>query len=138
MAERTLGWVQNPSNTKTLQNIVSIFNPDSKFTDTLLNTRIPLIRSLGKLHDEDVWATYIDHIKSGGPIPYNMLKGKGFGRGKRADALCSGIIQAAIDAKINLKSSTDSQSEPIKKPYSDDWTADGFASLGCFNWFYRL
>ena len=86
MAERTLGWIQNPSNTKTLRNIVSIFNPDSQFTDFLLNTRIPFIRSLGKLHDEEEWDTYIERLKSGLRFPYNMLKGKCAGGGSRADA----------------------------------------------------
>lgn len=126
MAERTLGWIQNPSNTKTLQNIVSIFNPNSKFTDFLLNSKIPLIRSLGKLHNEDEWERYIEHIKSGNNFPYNMLKGKGSGNGGRAFAPCSGIIQAAIEARIYLSLSTTPPSERIKKPYSDDWTADGF------------
>lgn len=126
MAERTLGWIQNPSNTKTLRNIVSIFNPDSQFTGFLLNTRIPFIRSLGKLHDEEEWDTYIERLKSGLRFPYNMLKGKGAGGGSRADAPCSGIIQAAIEAQKYLNFSTDPPSERIKKPYSDDWTADGF------------
>jgi len=126
MAERSLGWIQNPSNTKTLHNIVSIFNPKSQFTDFLLNTRIPLIRSLGKLHKESEWETYITCIKSGGQFPYNILKGKGSGKGSRADAPCSGIIQAAIEAQKYLNISTASSSKKIKKPYCDDWTADGF------------
>lgn len=138
MAERTLGWIQNPSDTKTLQKIVSLFNPDSPYTLFFINHRIPLIQSLGKLHNEDEWKVYIDAVKSGKPIPYIYLKGKGAGQSGRANALCSGILQAAIDAQKKIRYTHDNEIIEINKPYSDDWTADGFLrwaiSIGFINY----
>jgi hypothetical protein len=56
-----------------------------------------------------------------------MLKGKGSGSGKRKEAICTGIIQATIEGQQN-KTYTDAMgySVTIKKPYTDDWTAEGF------------
>lgn len=60
-------------------------------------------------------------------IDYSKLKGKGSGSGTRKDAICTGIIQAIIEGQQN-KTYTDNlgNSITIKKPYTDDWTAEGF------------
>lgn len=126
MAERTLGWIQNPSDTKTLQKIVALFNPDSSYYSFFINERIPLIQSIGRLHDEDEWNLYIESLTSGKDIPYKYLKGKGAGTSGRSNALCSGIVQAAIDSQKYMTVNISGSDETIKKPYSDDWTADGF------------
>ena len=126
MADRTLGWIQNPSDTLMLHRVVSLFDPHSDFTQIYLTQRIPLIAALGKLHDRGVWETYISAVRSGGPMPYASLKGKGCGSGSRANALCSGILQAAIDAQKKITFVADGAETTIKKPYTDDWTADGF------------
>jgi hypothetical protein len=127
MADRSLGWVQNPSNTRTLQNVVSLLCPESKFADTYLNFRIPLIRKLGKLHDEDIWNDYISLLESGKRIPYAYLKGQGSDTESRTNALCSGIVQAAIDAQKEFPIvDLNGELTDIKKPYTDDWTSDGF------------
>lgn len=127
MAERSLGWVQNPSDTDTLHRVVSLFCADSAFYKEYVEVRIPLIRRLGKLHDQGQWETYMESLASGEPMPYSILKGRGCGNGSRANAPCSGILQAAIDAQKRI-AYTDHAGNTIriKKPYTDDWTADGF------------
>lgn len=135
---RTFGWIQNPANTTTLQRIVAIFDPMSQITNWLLKQRIPLLEHNGLLHDIDEWKEYINIISSGNPIPYSILKGKGCGKGKRKDAKCSGIIQAVIDAQKNIEITINGIRSLIRKPYTDDWTADGFLrwaiSIGFINY----
>lgn len=60
-------------------------------------------------------------------IDYSKLKGKGSGSRTRKDAICTGIIQAIIEAQQNKTySDAAGNSITIKKPYTDDWTAEGF------------
>jgi len=60
-------------------------------------------------------------------IDYSKLKGKGSGSRTRKDAICTGIIQAIIEAQQNKTySDVAGNSITIKKPYTDDWTAEGF------------
>lgn len=79
------------------------------------------------ISDDDYHAFIAELGKSTVMIDYSMLKGKGSGTGRRKDALCTGIIQAVIDGQQN-KTYTDAAgcSVTIKKPYTDDWTAEGF------------
>lgn len=61
-------------------------------------------------------------------ISYNILKGHGLAKGqRRADAICTGLIQATLEGQ-GKKSLTmlDNTIDTIPKPYSDDWTTDGF------------
>ncbi len=90
--KRTFGWIQNPANSLTLQRVVAIFEPRSKVVDWLLNERLPMLQHNGLLHDLDKWKKYAAMIRSGGPMQYSILKGKGCGTGKRAAAKCSGIV----------------------------------------------
>lgn len=137
--ERTLGWIQNPSNTKTLQRVVGVLDNESNFYSWFVNERVPLIARIGLLHDNEEWHSYLRMLASGNPISFQFLKGKGSGGGKRADASCSGIVQAAIDAQKNIAYINDTGEEiAIKKPFTDDWTADGFLrwaiALGFINY----
>lgn len=129
-SQRTFGWIQNPANTSTLQHVVATLDADSKVTQWLLNERIPLLKNNNLLHDTDEWEKYTEFLESGNPIPYSILKGKGCGSGKRKDAKCSGIIQAVIDAQKIIKVTICGTNTEIHKPYSDDWTADGFLRWG--------
>lgn len=126
MAERTFGWIQNPSNTRTLQKVVALFDPAHPATQHLLRGRIPILKENGLLHDEEAWAAYTDALAGGEPLPYAILKGKGAGKGGRAHALCSGLAQAVIDAQKSVELTVDGEPQLMKKPYTDDWTADGF------------
>ena len=60
-------------------------------------------------------------------VSYSLLKGKASRTSSRKNALCSGIIQAVIDAQSS-RTYTDSSgaSVTIKKPYIDDLSADGY------------
>lgn len=129
-SQRTFGWIQNPANTSTLQHVVAALDANSKVTQWLLNERIPLLKNNNLLHDTDEWDNYIKFLQSGQSIPYSALKGKGCGGGKRKDAKCSGIIQAVIDAQKIITVKICGADTEMHKPYSDDWTADGFLRWG--------
>ena len=124
--QRTFGWVQNPANSLTLQRVVAIFEPNSDIAKWLLSERIPLLTDNGLLHNVVEWDKYTAMICSGLPIPYSALKGKGCGRGRRADAKCSGIVQAVIDAQKKVEIIANGEKVAMHKPYTDDWTADGY------------
>lgn len=124
--QRTFGWVQNPANSLTLQRVVAIFEPNSDIAKWLLSERIPLLTDNGLLHNVVEWDKYTAMICSGLPIPYSALKGKGCGRGRRADAKCSGIVQAVIDAQKKVEIIVNGEKVAMHKPYTDDWTADGY------------
>ncbi len=110
MAERTLGWIQNPSSFDTLKNVVSVFDKNSKLHNQLLNIKIPSL-----VKDEDLKNKMLEELKKEPlEMDYLLLKGKGIKQGqKRKDAECTGIIQASIETQKGRK-------------YSDDWTSDGF------------
>ena len=59
---------------------------------------------------------------------------------RRAKAKCSGLVQAAITGQQFKKYIIDGEEIIIKKPYTDDWTADGFlrwaVSLGFLDYDY--
>ena len=110
----------------TLQRVVAIFEPNSDIAKWLLSERIPLLTDNGLLHNVVEWDKYTAMICSGLPIPYSALKGKGCGRGRRADAKCSGIVQAVIDAQKKVEIIVNGEKVAMHKPYTDDWTADGY------------
>ena len=126
-AQRTFGWVQNPGDLKKLKKVVSIFQYNSAENLWLRNIRFPLLLKYNLISNTD-YACFLDKIgKTNIDVEYSYLKGKGAGGRRRANALCTGIIQAVIDGQQN-KTYTDSsgRTETMKKPYTDDWTAEGY------------
>lgn len=126
-AKRTFGWVQNPGDLKKLKKVVGIFMSGSPENSDLINTKLPLLLTYDLISTDDYNTFTTELTKSDIIIDYSLLKGKGSGSGKRKDAICTGIIQSVIEGQQN-KTYTDSagNSITIKKPYTDDWTAEGF------------
>lgn len=109
MAQRSLGWVQNPSDLNKLKDVVSIFVKGSEINQKLADKLIKELVEDEVLKKEMIEALTQEEIV----IKYNLLKGKGAGGKLRKDAKCTGIVQAAIPSQSGRK-------------YTDDWTADGF------------
>lgn len=127
MVKRTFGWVQNPGDLKKLKKVVGIFQFGSAENLWLTGTRLPLLLRFGLISNAD-YALFISELsKPIIEIDYGTLKGKGSSSGSRKDALCTGIIQAVIDAQQN-KTYIDAAgiTEIFKKPYTDDWSAEGY------------
>lgn len=114
MAERTLGWVQNPSSFENLKNVVSVFDKNTEIYNELIKIKLPKL-----VKDVDLRKKLIKEMKKEPlEIDYVLLKGHGIKSGqRRSDAECSGIIQAAIITQGG-------------REYTDDWTADGFLRWG--------
>ena len=129
MAQRTFGWVQNPASIETLRDVVSIFVKNSYGYNDLIYTRIPLLIEYDLADDTATMNRFIKYFTEFNniEIPYEDLKGKGAGSAGRANAKCSGIVQAVITAQKNIKVINKAgEKKEIKKPYTDDWTADGY------------
>lgn len=129
MKKRSLGWIQNPSNTEALYNIVSIFVHNSEFNKRFRNEIVPLLMQFDLLADKCKFDDYLVQLsKPQIVVKYEDLKGKGSGSGSRRDAKCSGIIQACVEAQkhIEVRDSKSGTRQKIRKPYIDDWSADGF------------
>lgn len=110
MADRTLGWVQNPSDFKTLKNVVAVFDFKTNIHKDIVDKKIPKLIKDKELRDNMLLEMNKRPLK----MDYALLKGHGISSGEsRSNARCSGIIQAAIK---NQKG----------REYTDDWTADGF------------
>lgn len=114
MAERTLGWIQNPSSFENLKNVVSVFDKNTELYKEILNTKLPKL-----VEDLDLRMKLISEMKKEPlEMDYVLLKGHGIKSGQnRSDAECSGIVQAAITTQGG-------------RTYTDDWTADGFLRWG--------
>ena len=124
---RTFGWVQNPGDLRKLKKVVGIFLHDSTDNLWLRNDKLPLLKKLNLISEGD-FNRFIAVLGSDAPeIEYSMLKGKGAGTGPRSAAICTGIIQAVITAQ-QTKTYVDDKGQEItiKKPYTDDWTAEGY------------
>ena len=127
MPRRTFGWIQNPGDLKKLKKVVSIFQKDSSNHEWLIKDRLPLLLKYKLISTEDYNSFQAELTKPIIEIKYSLLKGKGAGSSGRSNALCTGIIQAAIDAQSNRTYTDDiGVSVTIKKPYTDDWSADGY------------
>lgn len=127
MPRRTFGWIQNPGDLKKLKKVVSIFQKDSSNHEWLIKDRLPLLLKYKLISTEDYNSFQAELTKPIIEIKYSLLKGKGAGSSGRSNALCTGIIQAAIDAQTNRTYTDDiGVSVTIKKPYTDDWSADGY------------
>lgn len=127
MARRTFGWVQNPNKLETLRYITEIFCHDSNANRDMRTNRLPLLLRNGLIsieHHDD----FIRQLNNN-PIEVEYANLKGTGSAKRAEALCTGIVQAAIDAQgyRELKDEHGCVSRR-KKPYTDDWTSHGYLS----------
>ncbi|MBC8611818.1 Type-2 restriction enzyme FokI [uncultured Ruminococcus sp.] len=126
---RTFGWVQNPNRLETLKYITGIFQKDSDSNIDLRTNRLPKLLEYRFITREHYDQFILELSKEKIEISYDLLKGKGLNGAKsRKDAICTGIVQAAIDAHSSSKFIVreDGNEEKIKKPYVDDWTADGY------------
>lgn len=125
--KRTFGWVQNPGDLKKLKKVVGIFKADSAENLDLVSNKLPLLLTYGLISNDDYNDFIAELNKTDIEIDYSKLKGKGSGSRTRKDAICTGIIQAIIEAQQNKTySDAAGNSITIKKPYTDDWTAEGF------------
>lgn len=125
--KRTFGWIQNPGDLKKLKKVVSVFQSDSPVHKWLTTERLPLLMKYKLIRSDDYKTFQAELTKSEIEISYLLLKGKGSGTSGRKNALCSGIIQAVIDAQSSRTYSDGSGiSITMKKPYTDDWSADGY------------
>lgn len=129
--KRTFGWVQNPNDLTNLKRVVGLFVKGSDINKEIVNYRYPIILKNGlmTISDAKLISEYINQDCK--PIPYTVLKGKGCGQGSRSQAKCSGLAQMAIDAQktIQILDLHDALID-IKKPYTDDWSTDGFLRWG--------
>ena len=96
MANRTFGWVQNPSSTETLRDILALFVPGSEFHKYMVNERLPLLASAGLFKSADLYMKFQKILRSDKPIAFEVLKGTGAGGESRSKAKCSGLAQAAV------------------------------------------
>ena len=125
--KRTFGWIQNPGNLKKLKKVVSIFQAGSSTHKWLTTDRLPMLSRYNLISSADYNAFQNELSKSDIEIGYMTLKGKGAGSSGRRHALCSGIVQAVIDAQSSRTyTDTGGKSITMKKPYTDDWSADGY------------
>lgn len=119
--KRTFGWIQNPGRLDTLRNVVACLYPSSRYNQYMRRTRLPLLWENDMITRENYDS--FEEILSRDPlvVPYPVLRGTG-GKNRR-EALCDGIIQAAIDGQQDrvLK-----DGRIIKKPYTQDWSAEGY------------
>ena len=123
--KRTFGWIQNPGELKTLRKIVLCLCNNTKENNWLLKERLPFLLKNRFISQGDY--DRFSSILNANIFPYTDLKGKGSGSKSRKDAICTGIIQAIIDAQsdVIIKDSSGNDVK-IKKPYSDDWTSEGY------------
>lgn len=140
MANRTFGWVQNPSSTDTLRDILSLFVPGSKFHTFMVNERLPLLSSANLFKAPNLYMDFQKLLRTNKPIAYDVLKGQGAGGESRSKAKCSGLVQAAVTGQQFKEYNVNGRVLRIRKPYTDDWTADGFlrwaVSLGFLDYSY--
>lgn len=140
MANRTFGWIQNPSSTSKLRDILGLFVPGSDFHKYMVNEKLPFLASAKLFNNPNLYLEFQKILRTNKPIAYDILKGKGACGESRANAKCSGLVQAAITGQQYKNYIVDGKEIRIKKPYTDDWTADGFlrwaVSLGFLDYDY--
>ena len=125
--KRTFAWGQTPGDLKKLKKVVGIFKAGSAENLDLVSNKLPLLLTYGLISNDDYNDFIAELNKTDIEIDYSKLKGKGSGSRTRKDAICTGIIQAIIEAQQNKTySDVAGNSITIKKPYTDDWTAEGF------------
>jgi len=104
---RTFGWVQNPSNFRSLCDVVAVFDANSAKHKQLVIETIPKLVLPADGQDELLSALNSRPLK----VKYAHLKGTAFT--PRSSARCNGIIQATVKGQG-------------AKRFVDDWSADGF------------
>lgn len=125
--KRTFGWVQNPGYLTSLKRVVGIFLPQSKANKDLLENKLPLLLKFGLISPADFNKFCLELKHSPIEIDYATLKGKGCGGKARSAAICTGIVQATLEGqKTENYTSANGETIEIKKPYTDDWSADGY------------
>ena len=138
MAKRTFGWIQNPGKLSNLRKVVASLLQGTEEYNDLIQNRLPLLKKNNFISDED-YDDFVSVLANQTSFPYDKLKGKGAGKAGRKGAKCSGIIQAVLDAqKHMIVTDLNGNSVDMNKPYTDDWTADGFlrwaVSVGFFEY----
>jgi hypothetical protein len=103
---RTFGWVQDPSNFRSLCDVVAIFDNQSSKHRELINEIIPRLIEERDGRDDLMNALRATPLK----IKYSKLVGSSFT--PRAAARCNGIIQATVPGQV--------------RPFISDWPADNF------------
>lgn len=132
---KAIGFPQNPSDVYKLYDIASLFVVGSNtnirtvnIINWLCNQELEYSGAYYNAADSNLKA-YTKYLTSPQTsIPYKVLKGKGPSGLPRGKVPCSGIIQALIDGQKNrnYRDLTTGVIISKRKPYTDDWSADGF------------
>ena len=103
---RTFGWVQDPSDFKSLYNVVAIFDNTSEVHKQLVDERIEKL-----IEEKDGRSHFLEVMRSKPlKIKYTDLIGTAFT--PRSSARCNGIVQATVEGQ--------------KRKFISDWPADNF------------
>jgi hypothetical protein len=103
---RTFGWVQDPSNFRSLCDVVAVFDPNSAKHKELTEITLPKLVLADDGRDELISAMNAAPLK----ISYANLVGTAFT--PRSASRCNGIIQAAVKGQ--------------GRDFIGDWPADNF------------
>lgn len=103
---RTFGWVQDPSNFRSLCDVVAVFDFKSAKHKELVDTILP------SLVDERDGRSDLIAAMSTRPLKIEYAKLVGTSFMPRTSARCNGIIQATVKGQ--------------KRPFIGDWPADNF------------
>ena len=118
---RTFGWVQDPSDFRSLCDVVAIFNKDTSKHAELKNSIIPRLVEERDGKQQLIDALNADPLK----ITYADLVGTSFM--PRSSARCNGIVQAAVSGQV--------------REFIGDWPADNFVrwahALGFIEYHYE-
>ncbi len=110
---RTFGWVQDPSNMRSLCDVVAVFDTNSQKHKDLISNIIPDIVEERDGREDLITALQNVPLK----IKYSQLVGTSFT--PRSMSRCNGIIQATVRGQ--------------KRDYIGDWPADNFVRWAhCF------
>lgn len=124
--KRTFGWIENSGDLGGLKKVAGIFVKGSDVHRNLIKEKLPLLFKNKMISKED-YDKFISVLrKDKSPLPYTILKGRGCGSGSRSQAKCTGLVQAVLEAQKNVLVVTKKGKQTIKKPYTDDWTAECF------------
>lgn len=110
---RTFGWVQDPSNLRSLCDVVAVFDTNSKKHKELVNNIIPKLVEEQDGRDDFIKTLNTTPLK----IKYSQLVGTSFT--PRSMSRCNGIIQATVKGQ--------------GRDFIGDWPADNFVRWAhCF------
>lgn len=124
--KRTFGWIENSGDLGGLKKVAGIFVKDSDAHRNLIKEKLPLLFKNKMISKED-YDKFISVLRNDkNPLPYAILKGRGCGSGTRSKAKCTGLVQAVLEGQKKVSVVTKKGKQTIKKPYTDDWTAECF------------